>query len=141
MINATTRKYNGTLTVNLCLEATIDDASLLSEYIEQLISDDIVSPKQRFRITVCIAEAVNNIVEHGEFTGNHRPIHCLLKRKTDSISVRLTDQAQAYTPPCKTDFDILEENGRGWHILYNYTDILKYHRNESYNQLYLHFNI
>ncbi len=141
MISAITRQHNDSILFQLCLNATIQDAGQLSEYIGHLLSDDVLTLQQRIRITLCIAEAVNNIVEHGQYSGLHRPIRCVLKRDSTAISVLLIDLAQAYTPPSNTSFNIFEENGRGWCILKKLSDKIEYLRIDDTNQLSLLFKL
>ncbi len=141
MINALSRSHRDEAQIQLRISANVAEADQLIQYIEHLLCNDIIPRTYRFNISVCIAEAINNIVEHGHYTSPHRPIRCTLSINRPFLKVDLFDMARAYTPPVKPDFDIRQENGRGWHLLQKLSDEICYTRSGRVNHLSIYFKL
>ncbi len=141
MINASARSQPEHTHIQLRISASITEADQLIRYIEYLLCNEIIPESNRFNISVCIAEAINNIVEHGHYTSLHRPIRCTLCIHRPFLKVDLFDMARAYTPPARPEFDITQEHGRGWHLLQILSDEICYTRSGRVNHLSIYFKL
>lgn len=90
----------------------------------------------RFRLQVCVAEAVNNIVEHG--AGRIGLIGLVCRVGSQALTVRISDSAMPLQEIPGAEFPHGEaESGRGWPILHQWTDGLSYRTSAGLNHLYL----
>ncbi len=92
----------------------------------------------RFRLQVCLAEALNNIVEHGDREGGAGPIGVACRLGTRCLTLRISDAATSLAALPGAELpDLGAESGRGWPILHRWTDGIGYRRRAGVNRLYL----
>lgn len=94
----------------------------------------------RLNVQIVLAEALNNVVEHG-YAGVDTGVMSLgLTADRHLVQVTLTDWGQAYPdltiPAAKTpDPMALAEGGYGWFLIHNLTSELAYRREDGCNCL------
>ena len=93
-----------------------------------------------FQLTCAVVEAVNNCIEHtfrGE-TGHQITLRWI--RQQDSVIVEIRDQGEPMPALPAESPELPEpdaESGRGWHIIYQWTDRVTYARQGNENVLTL----
>ncbi|MEP1740833.1 MAG: ATP-binding protein [Kangiellaceae bacterium] len=90
-----------------------------------------------FQTTLCIIEALNNIVEHTDVDGstaqNTITIESLFVKNI--LFIKISHQAPAYEVVVPSQEDLLATSGRGWSIMNNWLDIVSYQHKEGENTL------
>lgn len=98
-------------------------------------------------LRLCLAEALNNIVEHAYDGAEGRPIFADVQFQPDRLEVLLIDEGKpmpkgqcpdgsvdAFDPE---DLENLPEGGFGWMLIRSQMDIVEYERREGCNVLRL----
>ncbi|MEM0987369.1 MAG: ATP-binding protein [Pseudomonadota bacterium] len=97
-------------------------------------------------VRLCVAEALNNIVEHAYDGAEGRPIFANVAIRDDRYEVVLIDEGKPLPdntiPDGKADFDPddfenLPEGGFGWMLILTQMDAVAYERREGCNVLRL----
>lgn len=97
-------------------------------------------------LRLCIAEALNNIVEHAYEGAEGKPIFADVRFKPDSYEVMLIDEGKPMPggklPSGALDFDLddldeLPEGGFGWMLIHTQMDAVEYERRDGCNVLRL----
>lgn len=97
-------------------------------------------------LRLCIAEALNNIVEHAYEGAEGKPIFADVRLKPDSYEVMLIDEGKPMPggklPSGTLDFDLedldeLPEGGFGWMLIHTQMDAVEYERRDGCNVLRL----
>ena len=97
-------------------------------------------------LRLCVAEALNNVVEHAYSGENGKPIFAEVKVSDDRFEVLIIDEGKPMPkggpPDAKLDFDLddlenLPEGGFGWMLIRDQMDIVDYERREGHNVLRL----
>lgn len=94
-----------------------------------------------YKVQVCIAEALNNIVQHSGRQQGSRHIFLGLYQQRESIRIEIRDSGNPYSPPRNAIQKSVDENGRGWMILQQWTDRIRYRRHGRINRLCLVFKL
>ncbi len=137
MLSILPRTLNQHTIVYARLNCATEDSEQLNTYLQTLLGCMGFEKQSCFMVTVCIAEAINNIIEHGGTVTCS--IRCVFTIYNNYINVIILDSGKAYTPPNSEIKDIKEENGRGWHILRSWTNSIQYQRKSRINRLSLKF--
>lgn len=98
-------------------------------------------------IQIVVAEALNNIIEHGFSIENFGTIDIQIEVDDDSTVVELMDNGKKFTPPNisktplidSTDFENLPEGGFGWFLITEITSSFELQRHLNMNKLILRF--
>jgi len=106
-----------------------------------------VRPETITNVQIVLAEALNNIVEHGFKHQKNGHVGINIDLSEAAIVVRLTDDGVAFTPPeveqsplrDKNDLDNLPEGGFGWFLIRKITSYYEFHRLNGKNYLLLKF--
>lgn len=118
-------------------------APLLADILDWLSAHDIRA-ELACAVEIALAEALNNVVEHGRLTASQR-IEVLARITETGLLVAIFDKGLAYpdgmipenTPP---DINELPEGGFGWMLIHSLTNELTYRRNAGTNILTLQFD-
>ncbi len=109
--------------------------SVVGEAVEQVIE-----------LRLCVAEALNNIVEHAYKGVEGKPIYAKIDVHSDRLEVVLIDEGMplpGYTVPetevdfDPTDLENLPEGGFGWMLIREQMDKVDYERRDGCNVLTL----
>ncbi len=118
-------------TIDLCVQRI--DARLEAEGIPD---------QDRFRISVCLAEAMNNILEHGYRATGTGPVDIGCRSDGKCVEFELSDRAPPMAalpdPKCPP---AAEEDGRGWFIILQWADRVELEGSGSGNRLLLGFEL
>ena len=99
-------------------------------------------------VQIVLAEALNNIIEHGYECENTGTVEIVLKVSKDRIWVQLIDNGVEFTPPAVSetplkdigDTDSLPEGGFGWFLIKSITSSYEFYRKPDRNVLCLSFD-
>lgn len=103
-------------------------------------------PEATDTLRLCVAEALNNIVEHAYDGAEGRPIYANVRIDTGLYEVTLIDEGKpmpgGQLPAGSTDFDVddldaLPEGGFGWMLIQTQMDVVDYERRDGCNFLRL----
>ena len=113
------------------LEVAIQSRSEeIAETVERLgewLGAQEVENDLAFQFCVCIAEALNNIEEHGYGEANPGPVALNCRVSSDAVECEIHDQAPPATVPESLEIAPGDaENSRGWFILQSWMDKLVY---------------
>ncbi len=98
-----------------------------------------ITPKHLFQFSVCVTEALNNILEHSE--AQIERVHLDITIEPSRLSVVIKQKAQAFTPPHNDFTNILAISGRGWSIMREWLDTIEYTHKNGVNILTLAKNV
>ncbi len=92
---------------------------------------------QTFELSVCIAEALNNIIEHtfGTARDRNNVIMFSCKFTLDKISMRLKHQAKEFKFSLVEQDDLLALSGRGMFIMQSLLDEIDYKHENGVNEI------
>jgi serine/threonine-protein kinase RsbW len=103
------------ISINSCLK----NICLIDDFIEPLKS--IVNDDLFFNISLCINEAVNNSIKHGNNLLYDKKVHLNYKISGNKIDFTIVDEGNGFDAlivPNPTEKDrLLEPSGRGIHII------------------------
>ena len=117
------------------------DCEKLTQSLQVILENLGIKKSICFKISVCIGEAINNIIKHGYHSQLIRTIRIIFYMKSSNIRAEIMDSGITYAPPTGELLNIEEENGRGWHILKNWTDEIIFQRRGSINRLTLIYQL
>ena len=117
------------------------DVSTVLKLVERGLGDITKDTLTAYKVQVCTAEALNNIVQHSGLQPGSRHIFLGLYPQRESIRVEIRDSGKPYNPPQKDIQKSVDENGRGWMILPQWTDRICYQRHGRINRLALIFKL
>lgn len=129
--------------INVCmrLSSHASDTEKLTVYISTQCEELDINKLQCFRISICAAEAMNNIIEHACAKSTAHSIRVVMVITAAEITIQFLDSGIHYSPPENKPLELEEESGRGWYILRNWTDQLNYRRQGRINRLTLKFRL
>ena len=97
-------------------------------------------------LRLCVAEALNNVVEHAYSGQDGKPIFAEVSISNDKYQVLIIDEGRPMPkdgpPDANLDFDLddienLPEGGFGWMLIREQMDTVDYERREGHNVLRL----
>lgn len=133
--------------VRFSISSSFENVAVLAEEVSNLCqtrskpNSDSVST-----LRLCIAEALNNIVEHAYEGVEGKPIFADVRFKPDSYEVMLIDEGKPMPggrlPSGEVDHNIedleeLPEGGFGWMLIHSQMDAVEYERRDGCNVLRL----
>jgi serine/threonine-protein kinase RsbW len=106
-----------------------------------------VSHEKITDVQIVMAEALNNVIEHGFASDNSGHIGIDIEVANGSIVAEISDNGKEFTPPeanqtplqDNDDFDHLPEGGFGWILIREITTSYTFHRIANENRLILNF--
>lgn len=116
------------------------------EKVEQFLKDIFEKyqlPIKCFnKVFLCVSEAVNNSIIHGNKQKVHKAIHVQVNYKKQTLDIVVTDEGEGFdinAIPDPTDSNYIKnESGRGIHIIKSLSVSLKH--NEKGNSLQFQIN-
>ena len=137
--------------VRFSISSSFENVAVLAEEVSNLCrtrnrhNSDAVDT-----LRLCIAEALNNIVEHAYDGTEGKPIYADVRFKPNSYEVMLIDEGKPLPGgqiPCGNvefdadDMDELPEGGFGWMLIRSQMDAVEYERRDGCNVLRLEKNM
>lgn len=113
----------------------------LEDQLQVLCCESGLDDTIAFQFRLAITEAINNIIKHsyGEEPGH--PIRATWRHGTDAAEIELRDWAPAPPPPYPPPRGPIPPpdalSSRGWYIIWEYTDAVRYARMDDGNVLTL----
>lgn len=120
---------------------SVDAMPMLMTRVERRLGRLTTNTSRAYQVQVCIAEALNNVVRHSGQRPGTRHIFLGLYPQRQSIRIEIRDSGKAYDPPRNAMHKSDDENGRGWMILRQWTDRIRYRRHGRINRLSLTFEL
>lgn len=123
---------------NFSIDALPERIPEAIEFISQIGTVMGLTQQACFEIQVALTEALNNIVEHA-LPGSHEERITIDCRKSDEyFEVNLKDCGRPIsTNPTYHFPDEADEGGRGWPIIFRWTDHVEYNHDRGWNHLTL----
>jgi serine/threonine-protein kinase RsbW len=94
------------------------------------------------KVFLCVSEAVNNSIVHGNKKVAHKQIEVHINCKQKSVEVVVSDEGDGFDiskiPDPTHSENILNESGRGIHIIKSISDVMEY--KEETNSLHFQIN-
>lgn len=111
------------------------------------MSDCGVDTEKIMDVQIVLAEALNNIIEHGFEIDDAGALDIKINVSGTDVFIELTDNGKAFRPPNvtalpeydTTQTETLPEGGFGWFLIQNLTSGFHWHRVEHKNRLTLIF--
>ncbi len=119
---------------------------MLDEAKKWLAQENVCSSKIT-DIQIVLAEALNNVIEHGFSCENSGNVVVCIDMQDDIIVVEISDNGIEFTPPVAAqtplqdtcDIEHLPEGGFGWFLIREITTSFTFHRIANMNRLVLNF--
>lgn len=137
--------------VRFSIASSFDNVAVLAEEVSNLCktrgrnNSDVIDT-----LRLCLAEALNNIVEHAYEGVEGKPIFADVRFKDDSYEVMLIDEGKPMpggkVPAGTMSFELddlneLPEGGFGWMLIHSEMDAVEYERRDGCNVLRLEKNV
>ena len=133
--------------VRFSITSSFENVANLAEEVSVLCADRPgMDGDTSDMLRLCLAEALNNIVEHAYLGAEGKPIFADVQFLPDRLEVLLIDEGhpmpkgQVPEGNSEIDFDDLEnlpEGGFGWMLIRSQMDLVEYERREGCNVLRL----
>lgn len=103
--------------------------------VDHLVTKNQLSPDQKGSVLVCLTEAVNNAIRHGNQCDEHKCVEVKLKRNKNDISFRISDEGVGFDfhnlPDPTAPENIVKCGGRGVFLMRLLADELRFYNNGS----------
>ncbi|GHG33723.1 ATP-binding protein [Paracoccus aerius] len=105
---------------------------------------DVLAPEGLIRLEIAVAEALNNVVLHGDLPAG-AGIDMTVRKNAGDVDVDIRDPGRPVPPELFTaardpaDIDPLDESGRGISLIVAMSDALHYESRDGSNRLTLRF--
>jgi serine phosphatase RsbU (regulator of sigma subunit)/anti-sigma regulatory factor (Ser/Thr protein kinase) len=138
------------LTTKRRLLKGIIDTSMIaatSTWVRGLSEEFGLMHEDLYRIDLCFAELVTNVVNYSEAKYANLPLELHAVIEEQRISLTLIDPAQAYDPLCKPPppsartIEELQVGGQGIRLVREFCDAHRYERSDGKNRIELVFNL
>lgn len=133
--------------VRFSISSSFNNVAVLAEDVSNHCkSHSLGDPETVDTLRLCIAEALNNIVEHAYEGVEGKPIYADVRFNPKSYEIMLIDEGQpmpgGHVPSGEVDFDLddfdaLPEGGFGWMLIHSQMDAVDYERRDGCNVLRL----
>ncbi|MDP7150525.1 MAG: ATP-binding protein [Paracoccaceae bacterium] len=135
---------NGSLLFTGQLRAEFCAVAPLLRKLTDWLAQNAVPAERQADIEIAMAEALNNVVEHGGLRPRQK-IEVLARVTGAGVRIAIIDRGRAYpkgTVPesASPNFAELPEGGFGWMLIHTLTQTLRYHRSAGTNILTLEFD-
>lgn len=120
---------------------SVDAISALMARVERRLGQMAKNTLMAYQVQVCIVEALNNVIQHSGQQPGTRHIFLGLYPQRQSIRIEIRDSGKSYDPPRNAIWKSVDENGRGWMILLQWSDQIRYRRHGRINRLSLIFKL
>lgn len=119
------------------------DARKIDDWVEEIGRQWEIGARTVFGARLCIAELVNNVIEHGSARGDDDHIVVTLTPHESGIAVEFMDTGWPFDPTgvVRRPEDLTESiGGRGLMLIHAYAGELGYHYDGRYNRTTLKIN-
>lgn len=137
---------SGESVYRLALKPALDDVTLASDWLHGIAAVEALPQKLLFRIDLCLAEAVTNVISYGEVGCADGPVRLELRLDADLAELLVEDSGVAFNPleaPEREQPASLAEapiGGLGIHLIRQYADQCVYERRDGLNRLRLRWH-
>jgi anti-sigma regulatory factor (Ser/Thr protein kinase) len=113
----------------------------LAVWVAAVARDNALPLEAAFRIDLCLAEAVSNVIEHGFADGGRHDIRVTLEPRATEIVLTVEDEGrpfdplEAVLPPLAARVEEARIGGYGLRLLRHFADSCRYQRWEGRNIL------
>lgn len=128
-----------------CSKTHQDDVTKMVRGVEIWLNEQEAKPCFIGDAALVLAEALNNVVEHGYLFREDGSITLDILFQKPDLTMQITDQGvvmqsvpkkKAMDGP-EQDFDDLPEGGFGWFLIHSLTNSIAYENRDGYNRLEL----
>ena len=136
--------------VRFSISSSFDNVAVLAENVSNHCRSHSLGDSDTIdTLRLCLAEALNNIVEHAYDGAEGKPIYADVRFKPESYEIMLIDEGKpmpdGQIPVGSGEFDLddfenLPEGGFGWMLIRSQMDRLDYERREGCNVLLMEMN-
>lgn len=128
----------------------IIDASMIaatSDWLRRLAEEFGLTHEDAYRIDLCLAELVSNVVKFAEAQYANMPLELRAAIEQRRLTLTLVDPAQAFdplsVPPPRAAQSIeeLQVGGQGIHLVREFSDACRYERRDNQNRFELVFEL
>ncbi len=107
--------------------------AMVENFVAEVVEEYRLSPDLYGNILVSLTEAVNNAIIHGNDKDESKKVQIRLRRRKDSLAIRVTDQGRGFDPQSIPDptapENLLKVGGRGVFLMHELSDNIKFHNN------------
>lgn len=126
----------------LVIKSKLDEIEKVDQFLHNIFDFHKLPEKCFNKVFLCVSEAVNNSIVHGNKKVYHKQIEVIINCMEQSLSVTISDEGEGFDiqkipDPTHKD-NILKESGRGIHIIKTISDKLEF--NEQTNSLHFQIN-
>lgn len=124
--------------LNLKAQAVAPEVVKVTEEVDRFLMLKDLPAETRFQVTVVLAEALNNIIEHALPNNPEESIRLKCKYFSDRLELELTDDGVPLSNfPNARIPEHDAESGRGWPIIIHWMDEVSLNRKHDSNCLFL----
>ncbi len=124
--------------LELQINPNLDETELSIKLVEMFSENQGFLGKSLFQIKVCIAEIMNNIIEHTALANNESTyvtLKCSLVRQV--LFVKVEHKAPAFEIKRGNMDNVEATSGRGWLIMESWLDQVTYEHRDGINTIVL----
>jgi serine/threonine-protein kinase RsbW len=126
----------------LVIKSKLDELYKVEQFLKEIFKRHELPDACFNKVFLCVSEAVNNSIIHGNKQLIHRQIEVNINCKEKTISITVSDEGEGFdikTIPDPTHKDnILKESGRGLHIIKSISETVEF--NEQAKGLHFQIN-
>lgn len=121
--------------IMLRLSSNPRNVELVETFVEGFVERYKIKPDIYGNILISLTEAVNNAIIHGNDKDESKSVQIQLKKRGDSVAVRVSDEGGGFDyqslPDPTSPENILKIGGRGVFIMQQLADSIKFDNNGS----------
>lgn len=127
-------------TYRLKIRSTFSELVRVEKFIEEIIADFQISDQLYGNMVICLTEAVNNAIIHGNKMDATKHISIVFQPEEDSWIITVKDEGSGFDydslPDPTLPENLTKPSGRGIFIIKNLCDKVEYEQNGSLVKLY-----
>jgi serine/threonine-protein kinase RsbW len=124
--------------MHLNIPANAEEIPEAAELVARFAASAGLDKQACFQIQVVVAEALNNIVDHGLDGEGSDSVHIHCGVVEDDLEINIRDEGRPYDQlPSQRFPDGRAEGGRGWPIIVSWADSIEYRSARGRNELTL----
>jgi serine/threonine-protein kinase RsbW len=137
------------LRLQIAIKSVQTEVTNVATRITKWLTSHAVSPDVVGELELVMAEALNNVVEHGYLYSEDGEIDILVTLTNEFMTIKITDSGRKFDgpPPFKEmdvesfNFEELPEGGFGWNLIHSMTDEVEFEFADQQNRLTLKRNL
>ena len=113
----------------------------LAEWVAAVARENALFLEAAFRLDVCLAEAVSNVIEHAFPDGGRHDIRVTLEPREREVVLKVEDEGRPFDPlqaapsPMAVKLEHVRIGGYGLRLIRHFADSCSYRRREGRNVL------